>query len=520
MEENMNNIVISKRAYDLVMNGKKIKGKKYTYLFIKLLLNDYYMQFIKTLNNDELVITVKDKFNTRIIAIDDINNIINIMNHLMNENYLTNIEKIKVININLKKTYKRFLINTNNYFEYTYENNLKIYSSKKLIKLFLQKSNKFKSIIYNEYNKKESMVLLKSFALYLNNKKYIYNEDIKNNVMYILSITVDYEVIGKINIRKKPKYLEKAHINPHFILDIIKCIPSNFTDLEKAIYVYIQLCKTLTHDVNDIYRNSYTINHKNIKRLEKINIENNIIVCYEFVSIFAKILELFHIEYEIGGDKVYGRGHTYLNMLYKDAIICFDATRGIIDCDLTRAKNSIQVCNALPVKANPYILDELSESIKKVYNYFETFHKEYYYSECEYIKKNTLNKDLEYQEKINMFFSKITKASLPPVDNVKYINLLKKIIFEKNDVEISLVEDKFEKNKSKLIIIFTFNKNNEFIYYLYEYPDKLKQISKIEIENNFNNNKYQYVKFLKSYIPGINIEISKSNSKIKQLFKK
>ena len=137
------------------------------------------------------------------------------------------------------------------------------------------------------------------------------------------------------------------------------------------------------------------------------------------------------IDYEISGDQVYGRGHTCINIIYNESIICFDSTKGLIDCDLTKVKNNIRVCNIVPVKANPYMIEELNNSIENVYNYLDKYEHTHYYFENDYVKLNKENKYLSMDDKINLFFEKIFNTQLQPVDNIKYIYLLRKRIYTK-----------------------------------------------------------------------------------------
>ena len=503
----MSKIIISKNNYELLMKGTIIDGKCYTISLIKFLLNKYYLNLIMLLNNsDDLVIIIKNHTYLKRIKIDDIFEFINVMYKLYNNNYLTKDEEMKVLFLKSKANYKRKILFSKYEFEYYYNGCRKICSTNYLINLFSKESNCFKNIVNNikENNRDELMILLKKFALFLNNRTE--NANIKNNINYILSITNEYEIVDKIKIKKKPSYIDKIKIDESFGFNIIKNIPFGFTKLEIAIYIYIKLCSLLTHDVNDIYRNSYNINHKNINRLKDINRENNIIVCYEFVGIFAKLLELFNIDYEISGDQVYGRGHTYINIIYKESIICFDSTKGIVDCDLTKVKNNIRVCNIIPIKANPYMIRVLNNSVNNVYDYLDKYENKHYYFENDFVRLNKENKCLSMEDKINLFFEKIFNTQLQPVDNIKYIYLLRKCIFEHNEVYISIIERKNLKNNSKLAIIFSFNINNSFIYYLYEYPNVFKYINKEVIEELIINDKFKYIKYVESKIPGINEE--------------
>ncbi len=501
----MNKIIIDKKDYERVMKGTKIDGKHYTVSLIKLLLNKYYLHIIKLLNNsNDLTINIRNHTYIKKLTIDNFLEFINTMYKLCKKQYFTIEEENKILFFKNKINYKRKVINSNNEFEYYFNGIKKTCSTKLLINIFSKDLITFKNIIsnYKDINKDELMVLMKKFALFLNNRTE--NNNIKKNIDYILSITNDYEIVNKIINKEKPSYINKIQINKKFIIDIIKNIPTSFSKLEIALYIYIKLCEILSHDVNDIYRNNYTINHKNINRLKYINEQNNIIVCYEFVGIFAKLLELYNIDFEISGDQVYGRGHTCINIIYKESIICFDSTRGLVDCDLTKTKNHIRVCNINPIKANTYILDELNDSIDKVYDYFDKVEYQKYYSEEEYISKNKNNNNLSIENKIHLFFSKISETKLEPVDNIKYIYLLKKMIFNHNELNISIIEKRYPKNKSTLSIIFAFNINNKLVYYLYEYPNIFKRILREEIEYCIDIGVFNYIKYLENKIPGIN----------------
>lgn len=406
-----------------------------------------------------------------------------------------------------------------NYFEYRYQNGKKVYSVKNILTLFSKKPNKFQSFIIYNQDKKDYIRLLKEISIALNNKDSLLNDNIRQNIIYILSYKFDNPVLINNQHINRPSYLKKVKLNNDFIINIIKNIPTHFSDLEKAIYIYIKLCDILTHDYNDLYRNSYTINHKDINRLKDINENNNVVVCYEFVAIFAKILELYNIEYEIGGDNRYGRGHTYLKLIYKDSIICFDATRGIVDCDMTKVKNNIRTCNILPIEASSTMLKEIDLSIEKVYNFIEEKEKKIYYYENDYIKKNQLNENIDYINRINLFCAKICESHLPPVDKIKYIYLLKKILFNNNEMDLSVIENELSKNISIASVIVSFNINNEYIYYLYDFSNKIEKITKEEIKKLFENGLFKYIKFLKSDIPGFDNSVE-NNAKKKILNKK
>ena len=105
-----------------------------------------------------------------------------------------------------------------------------------------------------------------------------------------------------INLKKLPKYMDEAELNQELKKEIMSIVPERFTPLEKAFYIYKELCKRFTYDEEQLagLTNAiYTINHRDIERIKKINSNNNKIICHEFSVIYAKFLEKIGIDYEI-----------------------------------------------------------------------------------------------------------------------------------------------------------------------------------------------------------------------------
>lgn len=335
---------------------------------------------------------------------------------------------------------------------------------------------------------------------------YITNSNIKLNAEYLLKITNDYEIYNKIDLIKKPKYMDKVNLNKQLVNSILNDLPNNFTKLESAIFIYIKLCRILTHDEADVDKKYLIINHRDINRISTINDDNNIIVCYEFVAIFAKFLDILGLDYEIIGPSKYGLGHCSLNILYKGLYLKFDSTLGLFDCDLTKIKNNIKACGINIIKSNPQYSIEFDQSMDNVYEYIKNKYNESYFLEHDLVKKYRNKFDYySLEKKKRVFFEEIKYCDLPPIDTIKYIKLLKRIIFNKNDkFEMELITTLISNKYLGVSYIFAFRNNlNEIIkneYYIYTYPNNVKRISKEEILNNFNNNQYNYIEYKRKKI--------------------
>lgn len=101
--------------------------------------------------------------------------------------------------------------------------------------------------------------------------------------------------------------------------------------------------------------------------------------------------------------------------------------------------------------------------------------------------------------------------NLPPVEIVKQLNILRKVVFEDlNIFDFYLIADTskmFYPNNISISLVLVFNelgideKNNE--YYIYKYPNNIEKVSKEYLQREFDDGKYEYVKAHRKDIPGI-----------------
>ena len=381
------NIVMSKDRYNYLQIGNY--HYESSVALIHVLLNEYYYNLINLFKSNNYTIEIYIKNNDEIVSIphetrvEFIEKIVNLSKRGIFDN-----DEIRKINY-LKSLINYEFVIKNKTFIYYYEQQRKEITTEKVLNLFKQDNKIFIEKINNcnEDYKDELIVLLLSFSnKYFNKFGYIVPENISKNVEYIVKISDTYDVIDKINLKKKPSYIKKAKLNQELINNILKEIPSNFTDYEKSLYAYIYLCNHLTHDEEDINKINEKINHKNINRIKSINEKNNVVVCYEFATIYALILDRLNIKYEMSGDPRYGRGHIYLSIVYKDSKICVEATKGLFECDLTRTKNNIKICGYIVEKSNPKTQEELDKSYDKVYEYIEKKYNKKFFHEPDYVK--------------------------------------------------------------------------------------------------------------------------------------
>lgn len=102
-------------------------------------------------------------------------------------------------------------------------------------------------------------------------------------------------------------------------------MPEDITSEEKAIWIYMKLCKTLRYDDSKVFEN--VDNRININLLRNIKPNSNVI-CFDFARIYAKFINSMsdnNMEAKVVG----GKGHFLVNLISKDVIMTAEATKAI-----------------------------------------------------------------------------------------------------------------------------------------------------------------------------------------------
>ena len=364
----------------------------------------------------------------------------------------------------------------------------RIINTEKMFKFFSLNSDQFKDGLYQLSESKNSgdyMVIIAEFIrLYLEPNLRFCSELILNN---FLEFKKQYPNINlsKVNLLPRPKYMEDAKLNSAFRDRVINSVPKEFNTFEKAFYLFIKMCQTLSHDEHDFDKTlNCPINHADINRIQEIDENNNIIVCYEFVVILALFFEEFDIPYEIVYDQKYGRWHLGINVLYDNILINLEATLGIVDCDLVKIKNNIRAGGIFPYTCTLTEGIEIVDCMNRVYDHLEKEEKQKYYLENELVKHERQQIDnllsLTDEQKFEMFKEKILSSSLKSiVDIFKCMEIWKKVFFfKKTTLVLRPVLKKIPQGTEKdydVVILLNFQTDYEK-YYFYSKQDGFQKM--------------------------------------------
>lgn len=342
---------------------------------------------------------------------------------------------------------------------------------------------------------------------------------------------IDIEAINKFLTTEETDY-QKVEIDEELKNKILANMPADFTKLEKAIYVYIKMCKIFQYD--DEY---YAMNqkgatkekHQDIKYITELSLKNNKLVCYEFNLIYSKILaELginFAYEYEGGIEGTYGTAHPYLRFRVDDFLIKADAVKTIFHGDLVKAKLNQLVEGIYSYNLNEKTQLEFDKILRKVCEIVISeeqelgeIKKDPTIGELmqEYISTTTNIKPIDLQEKVSILFTRVKKLNMGVIDSLSNILQLKNILFSRyelrDNIEISVVREIKEKDEERIVTagcILALNEKGftdnieDTIYYYFHVNEGLRIISKEEIESKFESKKYEYIREWDPEVPGI-----------------
>ena len=330
---------------------------------------------------------------------------------------------------------------------------------------------------------------------------------------------IDIYAINKILSTTDIKHKE-AKISSELYKAILDGMPSTFNPLEKAIYIYIKMCKILTYDSE--YFASNNVGYSTLKHLDSsyafnITPENNEAVCFEFNLIYSKLLSELKINFETYyGNGVYGRGHANLKFRYGDYIVFSDAILNTIKSDLTYAKLNQPLRGLKCENVSSDTVDKFNKIFNKVY---EIIIKQENKKESPYIhvhtydeliseyQKHTKNiKSIDLIEKISILLSKLNSLGLKQIDYFSYALQLRKILFNEdersNNISAVIVAKKIGPSyalKKVPYMIVTVNEDGFLInsdknkYYYLEDNGVLMPVTSEELKEDFDSEKLKYI---------------------------
>ena len=336
---------------------------------------------------------------------------------------------------------------------------------------------------------------------------------------------IDIEAINSIRRTYDPT-LPYTKIHPELKNVILGNMDSNLSDLEKAIYVYIKLCKTLSYD-DEFYavnqQGIVALRHENPEMTANITPTNNKAVCYEFNSLYAKFLDDFKIKLttQTTLNGIY-KGHTNLKFRAGKFLVLADSVKSILKCDLVSAKLNKPLTGIVCLNENLKTCYEFYDTISHIYRLIAeeentiVNQEEETFEEIVRQYEESSPTSLSFDKKLEIMMRKVIDSGMQGVDSIAYVLQLRKIIFSnyerEHNIKASVVRDNINNKKDKVAtvsVILTINKddynkdvfNNQ--YYLFHPDFPLTVLSLELIAEMFREGILEYIgkKYLE--IPGV-----------------
>lgn len=364
-------------------------------------------------------------------------------------------------------------------------------------------------------------------------RRFIIREELMDNFIFPENIEkritdiVNYEIL---DFESQNTYLSdgnsltsKTNLNPELIEAITKDIPANYSTLEKAIFIYIKMCKILSY--NDEFfaakqRGLAAEKHRMIDYIETISPQFPEVVCYEFNAIYAKMLHSLGINFQrecFSWKNKYGDGHENLSFRVGKYIIEADSSRHILTGDLFNAKvgNSIKGLKCRNQNFDTYM--DFDEILRKVYKDIKKEDKSTFSEALKEYEELTNAKQahIPFNTRFDLFLEKIRTSSFNVLNIMSYILRLVNVLFTEEErehyIDFEIIRDNNPKDEDKIVAtcgIITMNekgilKDEEHNKYYIYINGELKRILKRTLIRNIITGTLGFIDSEEQYIPGI-----------------
>lgn len=395
---------------------------------------------------------------------------------------------------------------------------------------FLELDTKTLDDYINTPNRKGS--ISKEAFLYIV-RRFIIREKLMDNFIFPENIEkritdiVNYEILDfesqNTYLSDENSLTSKTNLNPELIEAITKDIPANYSTLEKAIYIYIKMCKILSY--NDEFfaakqRGLVAEKHRMIDYIETISPQFPEVVCYEFNAIYAKMLHSLGINFHrecFSWKNKYGDGHENLSFRVGKYIIEADSSRQILTGDLFNAKvgNSIKGLKCRNQNFDTYM--DFDEILRKVYKDIKKEDKSTFSEALKEYEELTNAKQahIPFNTRFDIFLEKIRTSSFNGLNIMSYILRLVNVLFTEEErehyIDFEIIRDNNPKDEDKIVAtcgIITMNekgilKDEEHNKYYIYINGELKRILKRTLIRNIITGTLGFIDSEEQYIPGI-----------------
>ena len=347
---------------------------------------------------------------------------------------------------------------------------------------------------------------------------------------FLLTKNIDAAITDFLPPEKMP-YEKDIEVNEMLWEEIWSKVPDNFNKLEKAYYIYHELCKILSYDEKAFINclNSSSLEKHNISHLRNVNKESSEVLCFEFTAIYSKFLDALNIPYNIIGNKKYNRqDHSHIEFAYDDFYVIADSTKSLFEGDLVKAKNGQKDYTLSGFYLSPLhstsTKEKFESALSRVKEYIKKEDEDTNYESLisEYYTMTKKEPPLLPEERLNLLLSFMNNIKLKPTDSMGYIHNLKKVLFcssYEDNCKLTFIKDnnppEYREKNSGLAAVICYNQDvvkdstfNDNEYFLYIPEEGSVPIEKEMLEQKFITKELNLIQnngYTEKNIPGINL---------------
>lgn len=326
---------------------------------------------------------------------------------------------------------------------------------------------------------------------------------------------IDIQAINSISKTEDELYL-KINLDQELEKIILEGMPEDATTIEKAIYIYIKMCRIFTYD-DEYYaihqQGEAAKKHQDISYISSLNLENRKLVCFEFNLIYDKFLNMLGINFQSiynMGMNGYGEGHASSDFRCGKYLVVADSVTSILEGDLINAKLNKPLKGLICINKSEKTRAEFQNVLEKMYNLVISQEDRYKEKQLsfddllgQYIKKTENYHNVPLKERFDIFGNKIKVLTGEVMDVLSYVLNLTKTIFNdsmrNNNIQYTIVRSN-DTNDNRVatalgIIVLNdkgFNQQENNQYFILN-SGVVEAISKEELQRRFDDRIYEYI---------------------------
>ena len=311
--------------------------------------------------------------------------------------------------------------------------------------------------------------------------------------------SIDFESMNKLNKSDDvdvsgKSLLDQFTINKELTDKIFEDMNHTYSKLEKSIYIYIRLCDLLTYD-QDFYasqsKNEKYGDHKDINNIYAITPDDNEVVSYEFMLIYAKLLREIGIKYSLDLSSIGGFSDAKSSIKFKDGeyLVSIDLFDDEIRNDMSMIKIGASLNCIKSYNTNEVTRKKFNETLYNVFSeYNQIKERKFAFNNLveEYNNKYKNDIEIPFRKKLYLLLKLISRRNLKGLDNINYFKEMFNIIFkEEDDISIEIVAKKYMYHFRPVVLIT--KDNYTFLVDPNDY-DSVKVLSREQIDDLYNKN--------------------------------